>query len=329
MTAISIGETTIQPGERKRFSLQIAKLPSDDWISMPLEVINGPRSGPTIWLSGAIHGDEIMGVEIVRRVLRQIETDRLRGCLIGVPIVNVFGFVDQSRNLPDRRDLNRCFPGSANGSLASRLANRFMKEIVSHCSYGIDLHTGSNHRQNLPQIRANLSDPETMRCAQAFGAPIIIDAKNRDGSLRQAALARGIHCLLYEAGQPMRFDDSAINIGQKGILRVLAALRMYGKKKKLPKSSLVCGKSSWLRSRNGGILRLRSKLGDKVKKGDIVGEVGDAFGAESSNVVARKDGIVIGITNNPLVYQGDAIVHVAEYETEFSQPDEPKTDYVI
>ncbi len=316
MNPISIGETTIPPGERKRISLQIAKLPSNDWVSMPLEVINGRRDGPTIWISGAIHGDEIMGVEIIRRVLRQIEVSKLKGCLIAVPIVNVFGFVDQSRNLPDRRDLNRCFPGSMKGSLASRLAHMFMEEIVSHCSYGIDLHTGSNHRQNLPQIRANLSDPETKRCAQAFGAPIMIDAKNRDGSLREASLSRGIHCLLYEAGEPMRFDDAAIDIGQKGILRVMACLGMYGKKKKLLKPSLICGKSSWLRSRNGGILRTRVKLGDRVNKGDIVGEVGDAFGSKNSYIIARKEGVVIGMTANPLVYQGDAIVHVAEYSNE-------------
>ena len=315
MNAITIGDTTVNPGERKRFSLQIAKLPSDNWVSMPVEVIYGRKPGPAIWLSGAIHGDEIIGVEIIRRVLRRIDVVNFRGCLIAVPIVNVFGFVDQSRDLPDRRDLNRCFPGSRSGSLASRLAYMFMTEIVSHCMYGIDLHTGSNHRQNLPQIRANLSDPETRRCAHAFGAPIIIDAKNRDGSLRQAALAKGIHCLLYEAGEPMRFDSTAIKIGQEGILEVLAYLNMFGKKKRTQKPTMICGKSSWLRSRKGGILRIQVGLGDKVKKGDVVGEVGDAFGSQSSYVVARKNGVVIGITNNPLVYQGDAIVHVAEYET--------------
>jgi predicted deacylase len=191
-----------------------------------------------------------------------------------------------------------------------------MREIVSHCSYGIDLHTGSNHRQNLPQIRANLSDPETRRCAKAFGAPITIDAKNRDGSLRQAALARGIHCLLYEGGEPMRFSQNAIKVGQEGVIGVMSCLGMFGSRKKRANPTMICGKSAWLRARNGGILRIQVRLGDKIKKGDIVGEVGDAFGAQSKNIVANQDGVVIGITNNPLVYQGDAIVHVAEFVPE-------------
>ncbi len=313
MNTLSIGDARIQPGQRKRFQLKIARLPSDNWVSMPVEVIYGRQPGPCIWLSGAIHGDEILGVEIIRRVLARIQLDHLCGCLIAVPIVNVFGFVDQSRNLPDRRDLNRSFPGSPNGSLASRLANKLMTEIVGHCRYGIDLHTGSNHRENLPQIRANLSDPETRRCAQAFGAPIIIDSKHRDGSLRQAASVRGIHCLLYEAGEPMRFNTEAIDTGIDGVMNVLSCLGMIpGGPEENQQRSRVCGKSTWIRARKGGILRMKAGLGDRLVKGGIVGEVSDAFGGNSSVITAKIDGIVIGITNNPLVYQGDAVVHIAE-----------------
>ncbi len=321
MSSFSIGDTQIEPGERKRFHLQIARLPTDNWVSMPVEVIYGRKPGPTIWLSGAIHGDEVLGVEIIRRVLTQIDVGKLSGCVIAVPIVNVFGFVEQSRALPDRRDLNRSFPGSPTGSLASRLANKLVTEIVSHCQYGIDLHTGSNHRENLPQIRANLSDAETRRCALAFGAPVIINSKQRDGSLRQAAMARGIHCLLYEAGEVMRFNREAIEIGVDGVMAVLACLTMYRtrqKKRKTP--SMFCGKSTWVRARKGGILRMHVRLGDRLSRGEIVGEVSDAFGADVAKITSKTDGVVIGITNNPLVYQGDAIVHVAQCDPEWNQP---------
>lgn len=282
---------------------------------MPVEVIYGKHPGPTIWLSGALHGDEIIGVEIIRTVVREITCKELHGCIIAVPIVNVFGFVDQTRDLPDRRDLNRCFPGTRQGSLTSRLAKLFMSEIVRHCTHGIDLHTGSNHRQNLPQIRVNVSNEETRRCADAFGAPVIIHSKIRDGSLRQAADSKGISCLVYEAGEPMRFDDEAIEIGRTGVKNVLAYLKMVGTPAPHSRKSIVCEKSKWIRSRQGGILRINVRLGDEVKKGDFIGEVGDAFGDKTSRIKTPYAGIVIGMTNNPLVYQGDAIVHVAQPST--------------
>jgi uncharacterized protein len=188
---------------------------------MPVVVINGKHPGPTVWLSGAIHGDELNGVEVVRRVLPRIDQRTLRGAIIAVPVVNVFGFVEQSRYLPDGRDLNRSFPGSARGSMASQLAALFMKEVVMQCELGIDLHTAAAHRTNIPQVRANLDDAETLALAKAFGAPFIIDARLRDGSVRSAATKRGIKVLLYEAGQIHRFDEEAVEAGVDGVLRVL------------------------------------------------------------------------------------------------------------
>jgi len=310
---ITIAKTVVPPGTRQRVEIPVAKLPTETWMSILVDVIHGATPGPCLWLSAAIHGDELNGVEIIRRVIDQVAPDDLKGCLIAVPIVNVFGFIEQDRYLPDRRDLNRSFPGSKSGSLAARLANLFMTEVVSNCSYGIDLHTGSNHRANLPQIRGNLLDAETRRCAEAFGAPVMMHAQTRDGSLRHAATAKGIHVLLYEAGEPMRFDADAIEIGTAGVLRVMSALKMLKlpRRKKSKAVSAVSEESQWVRARRGGILRLEVELGQTVMRRDRLGTIADAFGDNQVVVKAPASGIIIGVTRNPLVHQGDAIMHLA------------------
>ncbi|MGB7414474.1 MAG: succinylglutamate desuccinylase/aspartoacylase family protein, partial [Thermosynechococcaceae cyanobacterium] len=225
-TAIQVGQTIIHPGQRQQIDLPVARLPTQTLLSLPITVINGTRPGPRLWLSAAIHGDELNGVDIIRQVLEQVKPKKLCGTLLAVPIVNVFGFIEQSRYLPDRRDLNRSFPGSTRGSLAGRLAHLFMTEVVNHCTHGIDLHTAANHRTNWPQIRANLDDAETYRCAKAFNAPLMLHSNTRDGSLRQAAAQQGIPVLLYEAGEALRFDADAIQVGVTGILQVMALLEM-------------------------------------------------------------------------------------------------------
>nr|WP_119261020.1 succinylglutamate desuccinylase/aspartoacylase family protein [cyanobacterium endosymbiont of Rhopalodia gibberula] len=309
---IEIAGEAITPGECRRLELPIARLPTQTWVSLPITVINGLNSGPKLWLSAAIHGDELNGVEIIRQVVENVEPKLLSGTLIAVPIVNVFGLIGQSRYLPDRRDLNRSFPGSKNGSLASRLAYLFMKEIVSRSTYGIDLHTASMHRTNLPQIRANLQDSETRRCAQAFGAPLLVHAMTRDGSLRQAATKRGIPILLYEGGEALRFDKEAIRMGVEGIERVMEYLEMYQFfVHKNPVKSIEVDKSKWIRASRSGIFRLEVTLGEKVLKKQKLGIIADAFGESSIKVRASVNGIVIGYTQNPLVNQGDGIVHLA------------------
>ena len=187
MSNIKIAGDEVAPCQVKQIQIPVAKLPTQTMMSLPVTVINGKEDGAKLWLSAAIHGDEINGVEIIRRVVSLINPQRLKGCVVAVPIVNVFGFIEQSRYLPDRRDLNRSFPGSESGSLASRLAELFMREIVANCTHGIDLHTAAIHRINLPQVRANLEDEETRQCAIAFNTPVMIHATTRDGSLRQAA----------------------------------------------------------------------------------------------------------------------------------------------
>lgn len=308
---IEIAGINILPAQKQRLEIPVARLPTQTLISLPVTVINGIRPGPVIWVSAAIHGDEINGVEIIRQVLEEISPQKLHGTLIAVPIVNVFGFIEQSRYLPDRRDLNRSFPGSKRGSLGSRLANLFMQEIVSKSTHGIDLHTASDGRTNLPQIRANLQDKDTYECAKAFAAPVMIHSQTRDGSLRQAATQRGIPVLLYEAGEALRFDTNAIALGVQGVLRVMAALNMYPATLSTPPPPLVVTETKWVRASRSGILRLNVGLGEQVTAKQLLGTISDAFGEEKTTVRASGDGLVISVLLNPLVNQGDAIVNLA------------------
>ena len=315
---LEIGGAAIAPGQKQRLEIPVAQLPTRTTISLPVVVINGQYNGPTLWLSAAIHGDEINGVEIIRQILNKIKAKYLYGAIIAVPVVNVFGFIEQSRYLPDRRDLNRSFPGSPQGSLASRLAHLFMTEIVNHSTHGIDLHTAAQPRINLPQIRANLLDTETYRCAQAFGAPLMIHATTRDGSLRHAASKKGIPVLLYEAGEACRFDPEAIDVGVRGILQVMDLLEMYAHSlsEEMPSSPLEIEKTKWIRASRSGLLHLDVNLGDKIEKKQFLGIITDAFGETKAKVRSPDQGVVIGQVQNPLVNQGDAIVHLALVKSE-------------
>lgn len=318
---ITVGDVTVPPGRTARFELSFGRLPTGNVAALPVVVVNGRYAGPHVWLSGAVHGDELNGVQIVRNVLRRLDVRRLRGAVIAVPIVNVLGFITGDRYLPDRRDLNRNFPGSRRGSLASRLAHLFMEQVVNQCHLGIDLHTAAAHRYNVPQVRADLDDEETSRLAAAFGAPFTIHAKVRDGSLRQAATERGIKVLLYEAGQTLRFDGEAIELGVEGVLRVLTALHMLpAEADPPPAATVVVRRTTWVRARRGGIATLDVPLGRAVEKGQPLGSIGDAIGVRPSVVRSPVDGWVIAVNQNPLVGPGDALVHLA---TEGSGPDEP------
>ncbi|WP_106477328.1 succinylglutamate desuccinylase/aspartoacylase family protein [Phytohalomonas tamaricis] len=311
-----IAGTRVAPGSRQRIELPIAKLYTHAPLNVPVEVIHGRRPGPVLLVCGAIHGDEINSVEIVRRLLRSSALNRLRGTLIAVPIVNVFGFVQHSRYLPDRRDLNRCFPGSESGSLGSRMAALLREEIVDKATHIIDLHTGAIHRTNLPQIRAQLEHSETTRAmAEAFGAPVILNAELREGSLREYAQRKGVPVLTYEAGEALRFDEWAIVSGTRGVLRVMRLLEMLPASRgghKIPASEVSKG-SSWARAPIDGILRPRVKLGARVVKGQRLGAVAGPFGAEEQDVIAAADGIVIGMNNLPLANEGEALFHIARF----------------
>lgn len=309
-----IGSRTVAPGERARVEIAVARLATGTWLHLPVEVVHGTRPGPALWLSAAVHGDELDGVEIIRRVLESLKAETLSGTVVAAPVVNVFGFVAEDRYLPDRRDLNRSFPGSERGSMASRLANLFMKEVVGRCEYGIDFHCGSDDRDNLPQVRGDLDDQETRRLALAFGAPVTIHGKPPEGSLRKAGVTVGARVLLYEGGEARRFTPEAIEIGCRGVRRVLAALDMTGDESQTDTTAVTVEsrKTHWVRAGRSGICRLDIELGQRVEKGDFLGTIADALGAEGHAVRARKGGLVIGRRINPLIHQGEAVAHMAE-----------------
>ncbi|KPJ95126.1 MAG: succinylglutamate desuccinylase [Gammaproteobacteria bacterium SG8_15] len=289
-----IAGTPIKRGERVTVDLMVAKLYTHTPLDIPIHIVRGRAAGPRVFISAAIHGDEINGVEIIRRVLKHSAIRKLKGDLIAIPVVNVYGFINHSRYLPDRRDLNRSFPGSDTGSLAARLANIFMTEIVNQCTHGIDLHTAASHRNNLPQIRANLDDPETERLAKAFGVPVILNSNLRDGSLREAAAELDMPMLLYEGGEALRFNEVAIRLGVRGILRVLRSLEMLPPRKNRSEDIKVA-------------------LGTVVQKKSVLGVISEPLGQTETNVVSPYEGIVIAVSNLPLVNEGDAVIHIARF----------------
>ncbi|WP_109506937.1 succinylglutamate desuccinylase/aspartoacylase family protein [Nocardioides speluncae] len=314
-TSFAIGNVRVRAGSVKEVELPITRLVSRADVSLPVRVVHGREEGPVVWVNAAVHGDEVVGVEVIRRVLTQLDPKSFRGTLVAVPVVNVLGFMSGDRYLPDRRDLNRSFPGSSRGSLASRIAHLFMAEVVAKCEVGIDLHTGADRRTNLPQIRADLDDPRTRRLADAFGAPVMLHARIRDGSLRQAAREKGATVLLYEGGEAWRFDDFAIDAGVAGVRRVLAALDMIDVvEADPPPPSIECRQSGWVRARGTGILQLEVDLGQQVSTGQRLGGLSDSFGRRVRLVHADRTGIVIGLAKAPLVNSGDAIVHIADHE---------------
>ncbi len=314
--SIRIGREEIPPGERCTVNLPVADLYTNTQLSMPVHVINGRRSGPTVFLTAAVHGDELNGVEIIKRFLRLSALKRLRGCLLAVPVVNVFGFINRSRYLPDRRDLNRAFPGREQGSIAARLAHLVATELVANSDYGIDLHTGAIDRTNLPQIRGNLADPEVLKLANEFGVPVIINANLRDGSLRQFAAENDVPMLVYESGEALRFDELSIRAGIRGIGRVLRALDMLPKRTtKRPAIDPVQAKrTTWVRAPSSGIVRTECLLGQRVESGQLLATITDPFGELEIEVSASTTGIVIGRSTSPLSHEGDALFHLAEVE---------------
>lgn len=314
---LAINGITVKAGMRTTIDLPAGRLYTHAPMTIPVHVVSGKRPGPRLFLSAAIHGDEINGVEIIRRLLKLPALKRLRGTIIAVPIVNIHGLINHSRYLPDRRDLNRSFPGSDKGSLAARLANLFMKEIVEKSTHGIDIHTGAIHRSNLPQIRANMDDEETEELARAFDVPVIISSNLRDGSLRESAAEYGIPMLLYEAGEALRFDEVSIRAGVKGIIKVMRTLEMLPPSRSKPKKHIkpvVARSSSWVRAPDSGILRAMVPLGARVKKNTLLGVVADPFGETEVKINTPYSGIVIGRTNLPLVNEGDALYHIARFE---------------
>lgn len=309
-----IGGIKVAPGQSNKIALPVSDLSAGMQANLELRVFHGKRAGPTIFVSAAIHGDEIVGTEIIRRIMKKLKPARMAGTVIFVPVVNMFGFITHSRYLPDRRDLNRSFPGTERGSLASQLANLFATEVISRCSLGIDIHSAALHRYNLPQIRIASGNSLLKELAMEFGAPVVIEAELRPGSLRAMAKEAGVDMLLMEAGEALRFDEFSVLTGVNGILRVLKKLEMIETKRlgKRGTPSAQTTKTAWLRAGKGGICRLVTPSGTQVHKGSIVAYVSDIFGDGEEEIISPVDGIVIGHSNLPVVNQGDAVLHIAQ-----------------
>ncbi|RUO80381.1 succinylglutamate desuccinylase [Idiomarina tyrosinivorans] len=317
MSDFEVAGKRIAPGTRQHITLPAARLYNDAPLDLRLEVFHGSRPGPVLLVCAAIHGDELNGIDVCRRLVERTDASKLSGTLIVVPIVNLLGFIQQSRYLPDRRDLNRCFPGSERGALGSRMAYLFSQELVRKATHIIDLHTGAIHRSNLPQIRVNVDDEASLNMAKAFAAPVILHAKERDGSLRSLANEWGIPLILYEAGEALRFDQAAISAGVDGVENVMKHLKMArGRKKRQRLVPVIARRSTWLRSEHDGLIVTQVSLGQTVKKGQHVAASVSPHGDDAEPIVASVNGIVIGLSNIPVANEGEALFNIAQFDAE-------------
>jgi predicted deacylase len=303
----------VQVGESKRIEMPVTKQLMQGTVSIPLHVVYGKNPGPTICLTATLHGDEICGIEIIRQVLAEIHATTLHGTIIFVPVVNVFGFINNSRYLPDRRDLNRCFPGSKRGSMASQLANLYISEIIEKCDYAIDFHTAAVGKINYPQVRANLDDKDTYHFAKHFNSPVIVHSKEIRGSLRETASKVNCKMIVFESGEVNRFDPMSIKVAVDGIFHVIEQMKMIKTKRKIKTiTPKIFQSMKWIRASKSGLFHSLYKLGSTVREKENIGEISNIFGDHIAYVKAPCDGMVVGLTTNPKVHQGDAIVHIAK-----------------
>lgn len=314
----SISGIKVFAGESREIYLKVSESYLAGGIHIPVTVIRGKNEGPVAFVTGAIHGDEINGADIVRRLIFDIDHEQLSGTLIAVPVVNIPGFLAQSRYLPYHRDLNRYFPGKRGGNNAERLAARLFHEIILKSDFGIDLHTASEGRSNLPHVRGDMTHPRVRQLARAFGAPVLVDGKGARGTLRRAATDAGVPTILFEAGESSRFSPRVSASGLRGVLNVLHAMGMWpevslgGTKRKRPSFQVIVKASDWIRAPKGGILDLAVKAGDLIYEGDLVGSILNPFGKTVTQIRSALTGIVIGVTTAPLTVPGTGIIHVAK-----------------
>ena len=311
-----INGQTIKPGTSAQFATQTAQLYCNSPVHMPVRIFHGKHTGPTLLVCAAIHGDELNGIEAIRRLTQELDATHLSGTIIAVPIVNQLGFIQRTRYLPDRRDLNRVFPGSETGSLASRIAMNFTDLILHHASHIIDLHTAAIHRTNLPQVRTDISNPENLAMAEAFGLPVVLNSEPIEGSLRHTASVQAKHAITLEAGEALRFNEEAITAAVTGIKNVMAHLGMVQQQPNPAAiNPTIANSSLWIRAETDGMLTTQIALGDHVEKGQILGAINAPLTEGTTTVKSPINGIVIGQTTIPLVHQGEALFHVASFKS--------------
>jgi len=322
-----IAGNTITPGERTTISIPFGTYTSQEPVNLIAHVYRGKKPGPTTLVTAGIHGDEINGIEIIRRLMKEKFLKRLQGTLITIPIINLPAFSNRSRYMPDRRDLNRLFPGAATGSLGARLAHALTTEILPHADLVIDLHTGAVNRANLPQLRVTKGDQTALDLAKIFSPPAILISAQREGSFRYACNQKNIPVLLYESGEALRLDTPSIRFAINGIKSILQSngnLPPLKKTKKLT-DPVTCLRSVWERAPIGGLYTPLVPLGKAVEKGTPLGFVANPYGTEEATILASQDGILIGRTNEGQADQGDALVHIGipnDYDTAQDRIDE-------
>lgn len=308
---LEINGEKIGRGEDKKLNLRIARLPTYTNIDLPVRVIRSENPGPIVLLTGGLHGDEINGIEIVRRLLSNKLLKLEKGSVVAIPLMNIYGFIQNVRGVPDGKDINRSFPGSKTGSLAKLVAYTIMKKIIPIIDVGIDFHTGGSSRSNFPQIRCVLNIEQNLELAKAFAPPVIIHSGLIDKSFRKAAYKKGKHILVYETGESLRFDQNGIQEGINGTLRLMQHLKMI-KEAPEPHSSEIYENSVWVRASFAGLYHSKIKLGDFIEKGMNLGSITDPFGNEKKILKSKYEGRVIGFNNCPVVHKGDALLHIGK-----------------
>lgn len=307
---ITIAGTDIKLGENVKIDLNVARLPSYSMVNIPVHIYRGKEDGPVLLLMAGMHGDEVNGIEIIRRMVVDKTIFPTKGSLIVIPILNIYGFLNYSREVPDGKDVNRSFPGSNRGSLASRIAYLFMKEIFPHIDYGIDFHTGGGSRSNYPQIRCKVDIESHYQLAKIFGAPFILNAKLRDKSLRKEATLKGKPIIVYEAGESQRLDKFSIEQGILGTLRVMNHLGICDVSVSKADKSIEFNSSSWIRAHRSGLFRAFIEPGENVIRNQVIGSITDPFGDMEYKIKSKESGFVVGLSHSPVVSQGDALIHI-------------------
>ncbi len=307
---MKIAGQEIKEGESKRINVNIAKLPSGTLIEIPIFIHKSKNPGPVLLLIAGMHGDEINGVEIMRRIISEKKYVVDSGTVICIPIINIYGFINFSRDVPDGKDINRSFPGSKSGSLASQVAHFLMDEIIPHIDYGIDFHTGGSRINNFPQIRVKLEDEQNRRLAEAFATHFILDSSFRDKSLRKEAFKLGKRIMVYEAGESLRLRKSAIDEGISGMLRVMKNLNMISEATGSAMDTVIVNQSTWVRSRSAGLHIGYVRNGAAVSKNQVLGVVSDPYGEYEIKMKSPVNGHILGVNNNPVINRGDALFHI-------------------
>jgi uncharacterized protein len=308
---IKINNTNIGLGESVNLNLSIARLPTHTVIDLPVKIVRAADDGPVLLLTGGLHGDEINGIEIIRRILTHNFNILKKGTIIAIPLVNIYGFIQNVRGVPDGKDINRSFPGKKTGSLANLVAYTVMTEIIPHINIGIDFHTGGASRANYPQLRCTFDIEKNVELANAFSPPVIMHSSLIEKSFRKAAFKKKKHILVYETGESLRFDELGINLGVTGTLRLMKHLSMIENAPGPEFETLIYEKSSWIRAKYAGLFKPNIELGNFVEKRQLLGWITDPFGQESFKIISNSKGRIIGLNNNPIVHKGDALMHLA------------------